>query len=33
LLKESNEIGKEGTIAFMGVLIREKEKTNRMFNA
>lgn len=33
LLKESNEIDDEGTNAFISDLIREKEKTNWMFNA
>lgn len=33
LLKESNEIEDEGTNAFISDLIREKEKTNWMFNA
>lgn len=33
LLKESSEIEDEGTNAFISDLIREKEKTNWMFNA
>jgi starvation-inducible DNA-binding protein len=33
LLKESSEIDDEGTNAFISDLIREKEKTNWMFNA
>ena len=33
LLKESNDIDDEGTNAFISDLIREKEKTNWMFNA
>ena len=33
LLKESSEIEDEGTNAFISDLIREKEKTNLIFNA
>ena len=33
LLKESSEIEDEGTNAFISDLIREKEKTNWIFNA
>jgi starvation-inducible DNA-binding protein len=33
LLKESSEIDDDGTNAFISDLIREKEKTNWMFNA
>jgi len=33
LLKESSEIDDEGTNSFISDLIREKEKTNWMFNA